>query len=105
MSGSGWDRFAEDARYSMPPLPTWYASPPAIRAFLVDGPLTDRWRFLPVRANGQPAFGTYMWDAERGVYAALALDVIALRGPLISEVISFLSPDVPALRTPDDAAR
>jgi RNA polymerase sigma-70 factor (TIGR02960 family) len=82
----------DDATYAMPPLPEWYAGGAAIRRFLVEGPLTERWRFLPARANGQVAFGTYMWDAGRGVFAALALDLLALRGARVAEVVSFLDP-------------
>jgi RNA polymerase sigma-70 factor (TIGR02960 family) len=49
---------ADDARYSMPPLPEWYRGEDEIRAFLLRGPLQSRWRFLPTTANGQLAFGT-----------------------------------------------
>lgn len=85
---------ADDAKYSMPPLAEWYEGRPAIRTFLVDGPLADRWRFLPARANGQLAFGTYLWDDDRAVFAAAGLDLLALRGEQIAEVVSFLRPEI-----------
>jgi RNA polymerase sigma-70 factor (TIGR02960 family) len=79
---------ADDARFAMPPQTAWYAGRPAIREFLVDGPLASRWRFRPARANGQLAFATYLWDGT--AWVAGGLDVLALRGDRIAEVVSFL---------------
>jgi RNA polymerase sigma-70 factor (TIGR02960 family) len=82
---------AEDARFSMPPLPEWYAGRDAIREFLVTGPLTDRWRFLPTSANGMPAFATYSWDGT--AFVPMGLDVLTVRGGVVQEVVSFLEAD------------
>jgi RNA polymerase sigma-70 factor, ECF subfamily len=79
---------AADARYAMPPLPEWYAGRDAIRGFLATGPLVDRWRFVPTRANGQLAFGTYLW--ADGAWRWGGLDVLTLRGGEVAEVVSFL---------------
>src|SRR6266568_5288054 len=46
---------ADDARYSMPPLPEWYRGEDEIRAFLLRGPLQSRWRFLPPTASSRSA--------------------------------------------------
>ena len=80
-----------DATYSMPPLPEWYRGPAAIRGFLASGPLTHRWRFRPTTANGQPAFGTYLWDDGRAAYVWAGLDVLRFDGDRIAEVVSFLT--------------
>ncbi len=101
---------ARDARYSMPPLTTWYAGRVDIRGFLVDTVLRYRWRFVPAGANGQLAFGTYLWSDERGAYVPAGLDVLALRGQQIAEVVSFLDADfptfgLPAQLTGDDLSR
>lgn len=84
----------DDAKFSMPPLPEWYAGRADIRAFLLDNPLRRRWRFLPARANGQLAFGTYMWDEEKAVYVPAGLDVLTLRGVEVAGVVSFLTADL-----------
>ncbi|TDC50792.1 sigma-70 family RNA polymerase sigma factor [Actinomadura sp. KC345] len=84
---------AEDAKYSMPPLAAWYEGHAGIRAFLVEGPLRDRWRFVPAQANGQLAFGTYMWDDARAVHLPAGLDLLVLRDTRIAEVVSFLDAD------------
>lgn len=91
---------ADDARYSMPPLPQWYRGRDDIRAFLLRGPLRYRWRFLPTTANGQLAFGTYMWDEAAGQYLPGGLDVLTIRSGLISEVISFLTADLTQFQLP-----
>jgi RNA polymerase sigma-70 factor (TIGR02960 family) len=85
---------SDDARYSMPPLPQWYCGPDDIRAFLTDGPLQSRWRFQPTTANGQLAFGTYLWDAAAGAYLPGGLDVLTIRDDRVTEIVAFLAADL-----------
>ncbi|MBO3749334.1 sigma-70 family RNA polymerase sigma factor [Streptosporangiaceae bacterium NEAU-GS5] len=87
---------AEDARYSMPPVPAWFAGRKAIRDFLLSGPLACGWRFVPTEANGQLAFGTYRWDGDHAAYRPGGLDVLTLRWDGIAEVVSFLEADFAA---------
>lgn len=90
------EMLTDDARFSMPPLPEWYLGREQIRAFLLTGPLTSRWRFLPVTANGQIAFGTYLYDDASGSYIPGGLDVLTLRaGPeaQVAEITTFLDAD------------
>jgi RNA polymerase sigma-70 factor, ECF subfamily len=88
---------AEDATFSMPPQHEWFRGRDAIAAFLPLGPLRERRRFVPLRANGQVAFGTYRWIAEQGGYVANAVHVLTLREARVGEITAFLSPAV--LRT------
>jgi RNA polymerase sigma-70 factor (ECF subfamily) len=84
----------DDARYSMPPLPEWYHGQEAIRAFLTGGPLQSRWRFLPTTANGQLAFGTYLWDEAADAYLPGGLDVLTIQHGQVAEIVAFLSADL-----------
>jgi RNA polymerase sigma-70 factor, ECF subfamily len=84
---------AEDARFSMPPWLEWFQGQEAIRTFLLDGPLRSRWRFLPTTANGQLAFGTYMWDDEAGAFVPGGLDVLTIHDGRVAEVTVFLEAD------------
>jgi hypothetical protein len=72
----------------MPPSTEWYEGHEGIRAFLIEKPLTRRWRFLPANANGQLTFGTYMWDEDRAVYVAAGLDLLALRDTKIAKAVA-----------------
>ena len=85
---------ADDARYSMPPLPQWYQGQDEIRAFLLRDPLQSRWRFLPTTANGQIAFGTYRWDDAAGAYIPGGLDVLTLLDGRVSDIVAFLTADL-----------
>jgi RNA polymerase sigma-70 factor (ECF subfamily) len=79
----------------MPPRPSWYRGRAAVGAFLAAIPLSGRlrWRLVPVRANGQLAFGAYLIDAAgRGKafeIQALALDTEAR----IRDITSFHTPE------------
>jgi RNA polymerase sigma-70 factor (ECF subfamily) len=96
---------AEGATMTMPPLATWYSGRDAVAAFLEGWPLSGegRWRTIPVRANGQLAFGHYMWDAERAVFAAHSITVLTLDGERIAEITAFLDPELlPRFRLPEE---
>ena len=77
----------------MPPEIEWYQGHHDIGAFIIEGPLTRHWRSLPAHANGQLAF-TYVWEDDRTAYVAAGLDLLALRGTEITEVVSFLIPEI-----------
>jgi RNA polymerase sigma-70 factor (ECF subfamily) len=84
---------AEDAAWSMPPCAGWFRGEAAVRAFLTEYPLRERWRHRVTRANGQLTVGCYMWDEERGRFAPGALDVLTLTPDgRIAEVTAFLAP-------------
>jgi RNA polymerase sigma-70 factor (ECF subfamily) len=85
---------AEDAKLAMPPLPTWYHRREQVAIFLSGGPLagTTHWRLIPVRANGQLAFGLYARHHKAQTYTPRAIDVLTLRGTQIQEITAFLTP-------------
>jgi RNA polymerase sigma-70 factor (ECF subfamily) len=84
---------AEDAAWSMPPLPAWFHGHDALRGFLRMGPLSGdwRWRHLPAHASGQAAVGSYAWYAEDDAYRPFALDVLTLDGERIKAITSFIT--------------
>jgi RNA polymerase sigma-70 factor, ECF subfamily len=85
----------EDARMTMPPLPSWYSGREAVASFLRGWPLSDvkRWRLLPASANAQVAFGGYIWDDKAGSFTPHSVNVLTLHGTQIEEITAFLTPD------------
>ena len=97
----------EEAVFAMPPHATWFRGREVIAEFLRAAPMGkgDRWRLIPTRANGQLAFGHYVWFEERGAFGAHAIDVLTLDGPQISEVTVFMDPEALArFGLPDELA-
>jgi RNA polymerase sigma-70 factor, ECF subfamily len=83
----------EDATWSMPPVPTWFAGHQAIREFLVRWPLADRWQHAPALVNGQLATACYLYDRPQGDYLPAVIDVLTIAGEKISAVTAFMTPD------------
>jgi RNA polymerase sigma-70 factor (ECF subfamily) len=80
----------EDAEFCMPPNLAWFRGADAIGAFLPTGPMSLPRRFRPVRANGQLAFGTYIWEPDRDRFRPNSIHLIDLRGDRICAITAFL---------------
>jgi RNA polymerase sigma-70 factor (ECF subfamily) len=81
-----------DATWVMPPHEAWFRGLAGVRGFLANEALQERWRHLPARANGQVAVGCYRLDPATGIYHAMVLDVLTLRGERIAAVTAFVTP-------------
>jgi RNA polymerase sigma-70 factor, ECF subfamily len=84
----------EDATYSMPPIPAWYRGKETIGALMsrtvFSGDAQGRWRLLPTRANGQPAFGLYRQSEIPGLYGAYGIQLVTLPGGSIGDITTFI---------------
>ena len=83
----------DDATWCMPPMPTWFTGHESLRAWLVRGPLSVRWRHQTAQANGQLAVGCYIFDSGSGRYQPGVIDVLTLDGDKIAAVTAFILKD------------
>jgi ketosteroid isomerase-like protein len=82
---------AEDARFTMPPLPAWFDGRPDVVRFLAERVFETPWRLVPLVANGQPAFAGYQ-DPGDGRFRLATITVLTLRDGRIVEISGFLDP-------------
>jgi RNA polymerase sigma-70 factor (ECF subfamily) len=94
---------ADDVRFSMPPLTTWFEGREAVAAFVDEAIFAAaRPHGVPLRGgwcNGQPAFAIYQPDAA-GRLTASGLQILELaeRGGdlVISAIVSYRDAELPA---------
>ena len=82
----------DEATLAMPPEAAEYVGPAAIGRFLSTVPAAgslERFRLVPTRANGQPAFGCYLEDPHTPIAHAYGLMVLTLRGDRIAGLVGF----------------
>ena len=88
----------EDARFPMPPIPTWVQGRAAIRNFvsrhILDGDARGRWRLVPTQANLQPAFAWYRRRENPPGFAAFAIQVVTLEGSAVAAATTFAFPQL-----------
>jgi RNA polymerase sigma-70 factor, ECF subfamily len=87
----------DDALMTMPPEAAEYEGPDAIRGFLSTVPAAgrlERFRLIPTRANGQPAFGCYLRDPHTPIAHAYGLMVLTLRGDRVAGLAGFADTSV-----------
>ena len=81
----------DDCVLAMPPWAEWFNGRDAVMEFLPRGPLQPghRWKLVPTRANGQPAFGCYYADGDGPKRAEGILLLGFGEDGRISEITSF----------------
>ena len=80
----------DDCRATMPPEPIEVLGPSRIGAFLQTlGFWGKRVKVVPTRANGQPAFGYYIYDETTSLFRAGGLMVLALRNDRVAHITRF----------------
>jgi len=85
---------ADDARFTMPPLPAWFLGREDIARFFTERVSATPWRLVPIRANGQLAFACYQGDVNGGPFRLGAINVLSLRAGRIVAISGFLDPEV-----------
>lgn len=81
----------EEATYTMPPLPQWYAGRQAIRGFFEWAwKFYESYRLVPIEANGQPAFAAYSRVREGEPWAAHSIHVLSLDHDLVQTLTLFV---------------
>ena len=90
----------EEARLTMPPLPTWFQGREEIGtafALAIDPDLPTYqgvFRTVATAANRQPAVAAYVRRPGDSAYRALGLDVLRLEGELVIEITRFVRADI-----------
>ena len=82
----------DDAWVRMPPLPFEYRGNRGGTPLLHRdrrAPAAGIARLVPVRANGQPAWGEYRRDSVTGVLHLTGIEVISLAGDRVCEITRF----------------
>jgi RNA polymerase sigma-70 factor (TIGR02960 family) len=98
---SAWERrdidalvslLAEDARFTMPPLPAWFDGRAQVALFFRERVFATDWRLLPLRANGQAGFACYLRPEGAHRFQMAAILLTEFRGDRIAHLHSFLAP-------------
>ena len=86
----------DDIRVTMPPMPMEYEGLAAVGHLLTTVAMRDgrRYRLVPTRANGQPAFGAYVIDPRTPIAHAHGLLVLTLSGTRIRALTRFVDSSV-----------
>jgi RNA polymerase sigma-70 factor (TIGR02960 family) len=92
----------EDAWLRMPPVPLEYQGRELIGEFFSAVAFRQgrRYRLVPTRANGQPAFAVYLRDPVAPVAHAFGLLVVTLAGSQISAITRFDNAALPPFGLP-----
>jgi RNA polymerase sigma-70 factor (ECF subfamily) len=90
----------DDVRLSMPPITLEYHGRDAVSRFYASVITHRRYDLVPTRANGQVAFGTYLYAPTDGIRHGTGLLVLTLTGDRISALTRFDNSVLPSFGLP-----
>jgi RNA polymerase sigma-70 factor (ECF subfamily) len=85
---------AEDARFTMPPLPAWFSGRRFVEMFFAERVFQTPWQLRPLHGNGQPGFACYMQQAGDDRFRPGGVVLLRLREGFIDSIDSFIDPAV-----------
>jgi RNA polymerase sigma-70 factor (ECF subfamily) len=85
---------AEDARFTMPPLPAWFDGRHFVQMFFAERVFQTPWLLRPLRGNGQPGFACYLRQAGDDRFRPGGVVLLRLRDGLVASIDSFIDPAV-----------
>ena len=71
---------AEDAQFTMPPLPAWFDGRDSVARFVKARLFATPWRLRPLRVNGQPGFACYPQQVGSGRFVLGSVNALSVRG-------------------------
>jgi len=97
----------DDACLRMPPDPLEYRSRETVKRWFETTAFVmgRRYRLVPTRANGQPAFGVYLFSPISHIAHAFGLIVVTLAGDRVSTITAFESGVMARFGLPRSVAR
>jgi RNA polymerase sigma-70 factor (ECF subfamily) len=100
---SAWERadlpallelLAEDARFTMPPLPAWFSGREDVGRFFAERVFATPWRLEPLRANAQLGFACYILEPGADRFLLGAINVLSLHAGRVVAINGFLDPEL-----------
>lgn len=85
---------AQEVRVSFPPLPLWAQGRDTFIAASRKHAAVGEYRFLPTRANRQPAVAIYLRAPGEPSFRPLTLEVLRVEGGQVAEIIDFSFPEL-----------
>jgi RNA polymerase sigma-70 factor (TIGR02960 family) len=89
------DLLTEDVRFTMPPLPAWFAGRADVGRFLTERVFATPWRLTPVRVNA--SIGLLCEQHADGVWRPGSVTVLGLDGGRVDWIAGFVDPALPRL--------
>ena len=83
---------AEDARFTMPPLPAWFDGRAMVLRFLTERLFETPWRLSARMINAQPGF--YCEQQVDGEWRPGAVNVVSVREGRVTWIAGFVDPEV-----------